>query len=74
MNIKMTTNSKLSVTASKKQKQTKQTTRPGTKSQIWRLFGGLSAGRGREEMGEKVHGLRRIIVRYKIDREMLRIV
>ena len=32
MNIKMTTNSQLSTTESKKQKQTKQTTRTGTES------------------------------------------
>ena len=33
MNIKMTTNSQLSTTELKKQKQTKQTTRTGTESQ-----------------------------------------
>ena len=38
MNSKMTTNSKLSTTEPKKQKQkqTKQTTRTGTESQKWR--------------------------------------
>ena len=42
----MTTNSQLSTTEPKKQtnKQTKQTTRTGTKSQKWRSHGGLSAG------------------------------
>ena len=42
MNIKMATNLQLSTTESKK--QTKQTSRTGTESQIWRSFGGLSAG------------------------------
>ena len=44
MNSKMTTNSQLSTTEPKekqKQKQTKQTTRAGTDSQIWRSHGGL---------------------------------
>ena len=40
----MTTNSQLSTTESKKQKQTKQTTRTGTDSQKWRSHGG-GAGR-----------------------------
>ena len=44
MNIKMATNSQLSTTESKK--QTKQTSRTGTESQVWRLFGGLSTGKG----------------------------
>ena len=45
----MTTNSQLSTTESKKQKQkeTKQPTRTGIESQKWRSFGGLSAGRGK---------------------------
>ena len=45
----MTTNSQLSTTGPKqnktKQKQTKQTTRTGTESQNWRLYGGLPVGR-----------------------------
>ena len=45
MNSKMTTNSQLSITEPKKQKQTEQTTRTGRKSQKWRSHGGLSAGR-----------------------------
>ena len=56
MNGKMTTNSQLSTTEPKKtqkQKQTKQTTRTGTESQKWRSHGGLSAGRGRGENGQK---------------------
>ena len=47
MNIKMATNSQLSTTESKK--QTKQTTRAGTESQIWRSFGGLSVRKGKRE-------------------------
>ena len=56
MNIKMATNSQLSTTESKK--QTKQTTRTGAESYIWRSFGGLSVGREKGEMGEKVQRLR----------------
>ena len=68
MNSKMTTNSQLSTTEPKKQKQkqTKQTPRTETDSQKWRSHGGLSLGRGR--MGEKVQGIRNINGRYKIDR------
>ena len=57
-NSKMTTNSQLSTTELKKQKQTKQTTRTGTKPQKWRSHGGLSAGRGENEgkgTGNKKH-------------------
>ena len=68
----MTTNSKLSVTASKKQKQTKQTTRTGTESQKWRSHGGYQWGGGGGRMGEKVKGLISIIGRYKIHRVKLR--
>ena len=55
MNSKMTTNSQLSTTKPKKQKQkhTKQT-RTGTESQKWRSHGGLSVGRGMGENGGKV--------------------
>ena len=45
MNIKMATNSQLSTTDSKK--QTKQTTRTGRESQVWRSQGQLSAGKGK---------------------------
>ena len=64
----MTTNSQLSTTEPKKQKQTKQTTRTGTEPQKWRSHGGLSAtlGRGRGRKGEKVQGIRSINGRYKI--------
>ena len=74
MNSKITTNSQLSTTEPKKQKQkqTKQTTRTGTESQKWRSHGGLSTGWGR--MGEKAQGIRSIHGRYKIDRGRLRIV
>ena len=47
MNIKKATNSQLSTTESKN--QTKQTSRTGTESQIWRSFAGLSAGRRKGE-------------------------
>ena len=50
---KMTTNSQLSTTEPKKQKQTKQTTRTGTESQKWRSHGGLLVGKGRGRMGGK---------------------
>ena len=62
MNSKRTTNSQLSITEPKKQKQiqTKQTTRTGTESQKWRSHGELSAGRGRGGMEEKVWGVRSI--------------
>ena len=69
MNSRMTTNSQLSTTELKKQKQkTKQTTRTGTESQKWRSHGELSVGRGRGgNWGEKVQGIRSIIGRQKID-------
>ena len=58
----MTTNSQVSTTEPKKekQKQTKQTTRTGTESQKWRSHVRLSVGRGRRENGEKVQGIRSI--------------
>ena len=52
----MTTNSQLSTTEPKKQKQTKQTTRTGTESQKWRSHGGLSAARGKRKNGGKGTG------------------
>ena len=55
MNSKMTTNSQLTTTKPKN-KKTKQTTRTGTESEIWRSHGGLSAGRGRRENGGKGTG------------------
>ena len=57
----MTTNSQLLTAKPKqKQKQTKQTTRTGTESQKWRSCGGISVGRERRRMGEKVQGVRSI--------------
>ena len=56
MNVRKATNSQLSTTESKKQKQTKQTTRTGTELQKWRSHGGLSVRRGRRENGEKGAG------------------
>ena len=58
MNSKMTTNSQLSTTEPKKQKQkrAKQTTRTGTELQKWRSHGGLSAEKGRGENGGKATG------------------
>ena len=50
----MTTNSQLSTTKPKKQKQTKQTTTTGTESQKWRSHGGLSVEKGIGGKGEKV--------------------
>ena len=67
----MTTNSQLSTTESKKQKQI---TRTGRESQKWRSHGGLSARRRRGRMGEKAQGKKSINRRYKIDRGRLRIV
>ena len=54
----MTTNSQLSKTEHKtqKQKQIKQITRTGTESQKWRSHGGLSVGMGRGENGGKGTG------------------
>ena len=61
----MTTNSQLSTTEPKKQKQTKQTTRTETESQKWKSHGELSARRGRGIMGEKVQKIRSIDGRHK---------
>ena len=72
MNSKMTTNSQLSTTEPKKQKQAKQTTRTGIESQNRRSHGGLSVGVGR--IGVKVQGIRSIMGMYKIDMWRLRIV
>ena len=70
MSNKMTTNSQLSSTEPKKQKQkqTKQITRTGTESEKWTSHGGISLGRGKGGMGGKVQG-RSIISRHKIDGE-----
>ena len=57
MNSKMTTNSQLSTTAPKKQKQMKQTTRTGTEMEItWRVISGEWDGeRGGKGTGNKKH-------------------
>ena len=72
----MTANSQLltATLKTKTKKQTKQTTSTGTESQKWRSHGGLSVGKGRREMGEKVQGIRSTSSRHKIDRGRLRIV
>ena len=57
MNIKMATDSQPSTTESKK--QTNQTTRTGTESQVWKSFGELSAGRGKGENGGKGAGIKK---------------
>ena len=57
MNTKMSTNSQLSKTETKK--QAKQTTRTGTESQIWRSFRELSAGRRSGENGRKDTGIKK---------------
>ena len=57
MNIKMAISSQLSTTESKK--QTKQTSRTETESQLWRSFGRLSVGRGKEDNGGKRTGMKK---------------
>ena len=52
----MVINSQLSTNESKK--QTKQTSKTETESQIRRSFGGLSLGRGKGRIEQKVQGLR----------------
>ena len=39
--------------------KTKQTSRTGTESQIWRSFGGLLAGKGKGENGGKYAGFKK---------------
>ena len=55
----MTTNSQLSTSEPKKQKQkqTKQTTRTGTESQKWSSHGGLSVGRERGKREQEIRSL-----------------
>ena len=64
----MTTNSQLSTTKPKKQKQKepKQTTRTGTEPQKWRSHGGLSVREWVEREGEKVQKISSINGRQKI--------
>ena len=56
----------------KKQKLSKQLEEE--QNHRWRSHGGISAGRGKVENGEKVQGIRSINGRYKIDRERLTII
>ena len=76
MNSKVTTNSQLSTTEPKKQKQkqTKQTTRTGTKLENGDHMEGYPQGGRGGRIGEKVQGVRSINGRYKIDGGRLRIV
>ena len=47
--------------------KTKQTTRTGTESEKWTQHGGgISVGREKGRMGEKVQGIRSIIGRYEL--------
>ena len=73
MNSKITTNSQLSTTEPKKQKQMKQTRTPGKESQKWRSHGGLSAWRWRADNGGKGTGNKKHKW-YVQNRGMLRIV
>ena len=57
MNISMAINSQLSTIESKK--QTKQTTRTETESQIWRSYRGLSVWREKGEDGGKGAGIKK---------------
>ena len=57
MDIKMATNAQLSKT--EPQKQTKQTSKTETESQMWRSFSQLSVGRGKGENGEKGAGIKK---------------
>ena len=70
----MTTNSQLSTTKPRKQKQTKQTSRTGKESEKWRSHGGYLWGGEGGRIGEKVQGIRSIIGKHQIDRGRLRIV
>ena len=64
INSKLAANSQLSAEP-KTNKLTKQTTGTGTESQKWRTLEGLSAGRWRGRVGDKVEGIS-INGRYKI--------
>ena len=72
MNSKMTTNSQLSTTESKKDKLSRQPEQEQNHRYGDQLEGyQLRWGKGR--IGEKVQGIRSIIGRYKIDKGMSRI-
>ena len=70
----MTTNSQLSTTEPKKQKQIKQTPEEDHNPRNEDHMEGYQLGGGKGRMGEKVQGLQSIIGRYKIDRRILRII
>ena len=67
----MTSNSQLSTTEPKKQRQTKQTTRTGTEAQKWRSHGRvISCEEEGGRMEEKGTGIRSIIDRDKRDGQL----
>ena len=66
MSSEITTNSQLLTTEPKTKTKAKQITRTGAESQKWRTHGGLSVGRERGRIREKVQGIRIIIGRHKI--------
>ena len=77
MNSKMTTNSQLSTTEPRKQKQKNKLSKHLEQEQNRRNrdhMEGYQQGDGGGEMGEKVQGIRSIIGRHKIDKGRLRIV
>ena len=77
MNIKMTTNSQLSTTESKKNKNKKKLSKQQEQEQNHRhrdYSEGYQLGGRKWRIGGKVQGIRSIIGRYKIDRGRLRIV
>ena len=76
MNSRMTTNSQLSTTEPKKQKQNKLSKQLEQKQNQKNgdHMVGYERGRGRRRMGEKVQGIRSISGRYKVNKGRLRIV
>ena len=74
MSKKMTANSQLSTTESKKQKQkqTKQTIEQEWSHRNRDYLEGYQLGEGKGRMGEIIQGSRSITDRYKIDRGSLR--
>ena len=74
MNNKMTTNSQLSTTEPKKQKQKRGKQLEQEQNHRNGDYMEVINGEEQGENGEKVQGIRSIIGRYKIDRGRLRIV
>ena len=72
MNSKVTTNSQLSTTEPKKNRN--KLSKQLEQESNYRNGDHRRVISGRERMGEKVQGIRSISGRYKIDRESLRIV